>query len=237
MPRGWSRFASINLAPEERNRPDGFGLSTMTTKRTQHFVPPANPPFFKRDRIKSSIAVEKRNWSQAALTAQPRRAMQWSPCKFRLSFCGSSREVAIGDRIDGWRVYWIGGWDKRRGLFVVMVERPLPAKRQLELENQRAIESSGVAGLLFIDLTKRQSGVVNWLSMRQAQALLKAPDARIRGLLTAAILAILLGCGSRRSEVAALTLGHILQRDNRWCIIDLVGKHGRKRVSRDTSPL
>jgi integrase len=44
------------------------------------------------------------------------------------------------------------------------------------------------------------------------------------------MLAILLGCGLRRSEVAALTLGHIQQRDNRWCIIDLIGKHGRVRT-------
>jgi hypothetical protein len=33
------------------------------------------------------------------------------------------REVAIDDRIDGWRVCWIGGWDRCRVLFVVMVER------------------------------------------------------------------------------------------------------------------
>jgi hypothetical protein len=32
--------------------------------------------------------------------------------------------AALGDRIDGWRVCWIGGWDKCRVLFVVMVERP-----------------------------------------------------------------------------------------------------------------
>jgi integrase len=44
------------------------------------------------------------------------------------------------------------------------------------------------------------------------------------------MLAILLGCGLRRSEVAALTLRHIQQRDNRWCIVDLVGKHGRVRA-------
>jgi hypothetical protein len=30
------------------------------------------------------------------------------------------REVAIGDHIDGWRVCWIGGWDRCRVLFVVM---------------------------------------------------------------------------------------------------------------------
>jgi hypothetical protein len=31
--------------------------------------------------------------------------------------------VALGDDIDGWRVCWLGGWDKCRVLFVVMVER------------------------------------------------------------------------------------------------------------------
>jgi integrase len=44
------------------------------------------------------------------------------------------------------------------------------------------------------------------------------------------MLAVLLGCGLRRSEVAALTLKHIQQRDNCWCIVDLVGKHGRVRT-------
>ena len=44
------------------------------------------------------------------------------------------------------------------------------------------------------------------------------------------MLALLLGCGLRRSEVAALTLKHIQQRDNRWCVVDLVGKHNRVRT-------
>src|SRR5881628_1166370 len=71
----------------------------------------------------------------------------------------------------------------------------------------------------------------NWLSARQAQTLLNAPDiATLRGLRDRAILAVLLGCGLRRSEVAALTVAHIQQRDGRWCIVDLVGKHGRIRT-------
>jgi site-specific recombinase XerD len=62
----------------------------------------------------------------------------------------------------------------------------------------------------------------NWLSLRQAQALLSAPDATTtKGLRDRAILAVLLGCGLRRSEVAALTFAHVQQRDGRWCIVDL----------------
>jgi site-specific recombinase XerC len=45
--------------------------------------------------------------------------------------------------------------------------------------------------------------VGNWLSLRQAQALLSADTATMKGLRDRAILAVLLGCGLRRSEVAA----------------------------------
>src|ERR1700676_1587093 len=72
----------------------------------------------------------------------------------------------------------------------------------------------------------------NWLSVRQAQSLLNAPDvSTVRGLRDRAILAVLLGCGLRRSEVAALTFTHIQQREGRLCIVDLRGKHGRIRTA------
>ena len=45
------------------------------------------------------------------------------------------------------------------------------------------------------------------------------------------MLAVLLGCSLRRSEVAALKLAHLQSRDGRWCIVDLVGKHGRIRTA------
>jgi len=40
-------------------------------------------------------------------------------------------------------------------------------------------------------------------------------------------LAVLLECGLRRSELAALTFAHIQQHYGRWCIVDLLGKQGR----------
>src|ERR1035437_3872649 len=56
----------------------------------------------------------------------------------------------------------------------------------------------------------------SWLTAGQAQTLLNAPDATTtKGLRDRAILAVLLGCGLRRSEVAALTIDHVQQRDGR----------------------
>jgi integrase len=57
-----------------------------------------------------------------------------------------------------------------------------------------------------------------------------APDlSTITGQRDRALFAVLIGCGLRRSEAAALTFEHIQQRVSRWVIVDLVGKHGRIR--------
>jgi site-specific recombinase XerD len=71
----------------------------------------------------------------------------------------------------------------------------------------------------------------NWLSLQQSQDLLNTPDAKtLKGKRDRAMFATLLGCGLRRSELASLTIEHLQQRDNRWCIVDLVGKHRRVRT-------
>jgi site-specific recombinase XerD len=79
----------------------------------------------------------------------------------------------------------------------------------------------------------KQSGLRsgNWLTRMQAQALLHAPAAEtLKGLRDRAALALLVGCGLRRSEAVALTFEDIQQRDSRWVIVDLRGKHGRIRT-------
>ena len=43
-------------------------------------------------------------------------------------------------------------------------------------------------------------------------------------------MAVLLGCGLRRSELVALNLGQVQQRENRWVVVDFRGKGGRKRT-------
>src|SRR5664280_24544 len=121
-----------------------------------------------------------------------------------------------------------------RGLGAVSINVRITAVRKLAVE---AADNGLLAPELARGIT-RVKGVAskgvrlgNWLSVRQAQDLLNAPDRTTnKGLRDRAILAVLLGCGLRRSEVASLTLSHMQQRDGRWCIVDLVGKHGRVRT-------
>ncbi len=74
----------------------------------------------------------------------------------------------------------------------------------------------------------RRSG--NWLTVKQAQQLLDAPDtSTLKGLRDRALLAVAIGCGLRRSEIVNLTFTHLQLREERWAIIDLLGKHQRVR--------
>lgn len=75
----------------------------------------------------------------------------------------------------------------------------------------------------------------NWLTVKEAEMLLAAPkeSKRANSLLAyrdRAILALLVGCGLRRSEVQAITVEHIQQREGRWVIVDIVGKRNKART-------
>ena len=71
----------------------------------------------------------------------------------------------------------------------------------------------------------------NWLTAQQAEQLLQAPDVdTIRGKRDRAILAVMIGCGLRRSEVSEVSFTHIQQREGRWAIVDLKGKGNRVRT-------
>ena len=131
--------------------------------------------------------------------------------------------------VSAWRVVLEG-----RGLGSVSINVRITAVRKLAVEaaDNGLLAPELAAGIARIKGVRSQGvRVGNWLSLRQAQTLLNTPDVRTKkGLRDRAMFATLLGCGLRRSEVAALTIRHVQQRDNRWCIVDLVGKHNRVRT-------
>ena len=71
----------------------------------------------------------------------------------------------------------------------------------------------------------------NWLTAEQSRHLLAAPDVQtLKGRRDRAILALMLGCGLRRGEVAGLKVDHLQQREEHWVIADLIGKAAHIRT-------
>jgi len=71
----------------------------------------------------------------------------------------------------------------------------------------------------------------NWLAAKEARDLWQSPDAEtLKGKRDRAIIAVLLGCGLRRRELADLNFDHLQRREDRWAIVDLVGKGGHVRL-------
>jgi len=128
---------------------------------------------------------------------------------------------------------WRASLEARRlGSSSIIVRCSAIRKLATEAADNGLLAPELAAGILRVKSAKsRGMRAGNWLSLQQAQALLSAPDATtVRGMRDRAILAVLIGCGLRRSEVASLTFHHLQVRDGRWCIVDLKGKHGRVRT-------
>ncbi len=71
----------------------------------------------------------------------------------------------------------------------------------------------------------------NWLSLEQSSCLVNcASGDRLQQRRDCAMLAILVGCGLRRAELAHLPFEKIQIRQGHWVIVDLVGKGGHVRT-------
>jgi site-specific recombinase XerD len=89
--------------------------------------------------------------------------------------------------------------------------------------------SAGVMRIKGVARHGRRMG--NWLTPAQAEALLAAPDANtLKGKRDRAILALMLGCGLRRAEIANLQCAALQPREGRWVLLDIVGKGRRIRT-------
>src|SRR6266576_629686 len=71
----------------------------------------------------------------------------------------------------------------------------------------------------------------NWLSVEQSSEVLKrARGDSMRAKRDYAMLAMLFGCGFRRSELVGLELDEIQMRQGHWAVVDLIGKGGHIRT-------
>lgn len=101
--------------------------------------------------------------------------------------------------------------------------------KELAKESQITIEKANA--FCALDNLKIQGRKVgNWLDAGEASAILNLPDISTRtGLRDRAALALMIGAGLRRSEVVRIEVKHFEQRDGKWIIVGIKGKHGRTR--------
>jgi site-specific recombinase XerD len=124
---------------------------------------------------------------------------------------------------------------EEQGLAASTINVRLTAVRRLAAEatDNGLLDPGLAAGISRVKGAKQQgTRTGNWLTVEQAERLINTPDtSRLKGKRDRALLAVLIGCGLRRSEVSDLTFEHIQQRDGRWAIVDLHGKGNRIRTA------
>lgn len=122
---------------------------------------------------------------------------------------------------------------REAGMSASGVNQRLSAIRKLALEaaDNGALDpqiASGIRAVKGARSEGRRTG--NWLTREQAQMWLNAPDTRtLKGLRDRTLLAVLIGCGLRRTEAANLSFEHVQQRDGRWVLVDIIGKRDKVR--------
>ena len=121
-----------------------------------------------------------------------------------------------------------------RGLAAATINQRLAAVRRLahEAADSGLLSPELAAGIQRVKGAKQlgqRSG--NWLTLEQSSKLLGSVSGdELRHRRDYAMLAMLLGCGLRRSELAALTTDRIQMRQEHWVIVDLIGKGGHVRT-------
>ena len=89
--------------------------------------------------------------------------------------------------------------------------------------------AAGIARVKGVKQLGQRSG--NWLTQEQsADVLRRSRGESLRAKRDSAMLAMLFGCGLRRSELAGLELDDIQTRQGHWAIVDLIGKGGHIRT-------
>jgi integrase len=120
------------------------------------------------------------------------------------------------------------------GLAAGTINQRLAAVRRLAYEaaDSGLLSPELAAGIRRVKGVKQLgSRAGNWLNRNQAEQLLEGSDGEsLRCMRDLAMIAILLGCGLRRAELASLRKDDIQIRQGHWAIVDLVGQGNHIRT-------
>jgi integrase len=163
----------------------------------------------------------------ATLTSDKTKAAYAAALAEFFAWMGKQSEPLSKPLLQTWRAEL-----SARGLAVSSINQRLSAVRLLlrQAAERGALPADEATRLASVENLKQQGQRLGkWLTEKEAGRLLGVPDAKTKiGLRDRAILALLVVCALRRDEVVRLEVSHLQLRDERWVLLDFLGK-GRKR--------
>jgi len=158
-----------------------------------------------------------------------RRVYEYAIDQFTAWYCSEPRLAFNRIVVVRYRMYL-----ESRGLAANTINQQLAAVRRLAHEAADAglLSPELAAGISRVKGVKQlgfRSG--NWLSaVQSSEVLQRASGTSMRAKRDYAMLAMLFGCGFRRSELVGLELDEIQIRQGHWVVVDLIGKAGHIRT-------
>jgi site-specific recombinase XerD len=158
-----------------------------------------------------------------------RRVYEYAIDQFVAWYCSEPRLAFNRIVVVRYRLYL-----ESRHLAANTINQQLAAVRRLahEAADSGLLSPELAAGISRVKGVKQlgfRSG--NWLSAEQSSKVLqRAGGDSMRAKRDNAMLAMLFGCGFRRSELVGLELDDIQMRQGHWAVVDLIGKGGHIRT-------
>ena len=158
-----------------------------------------------------------------------RRVYEYAINQFIAWYCSEPRLAFNRIVVARYRMYL-----ELRHLAANTINQQLAAVRRLahEAADSGLLSPELAAGISRVKGVKQlgfRSG--NWLSAEQSSEVLKCAHGNsMRAKRDYAMLALLFGCGFRRSELVGLELDEVQMRQGHWAVVDLIGKGGHIRT-------
>ena len=158
-----------------------------------------------------------------------RRVYEYAIDQFIAWYCSEPRLAFNHIVVVRYRMYL-----ESRGLAANTINQQLAAVRRLahEAADSGLLSPELAAGISRVKGVKQlgfRSG--NWLSAEESsEVLTHACGNSMRAKRDYAMLALLFGCGFRRSELVGLEVDEVQMRQGHWAVVDLIGKGGHIRT-------